>query len=353
MQVTKPDLLYTRRAGGSRKTPEPPVSLAKRIEGWGKVGLIVGAICYGLGLVITNAYLAQYGISEFSAFRTQYVLTGVSVLIIATAPGICIGVPIFVGRRIWQHSVVPAKTEKRRRNAQIISLMGAGVVGVMVFSFLSLLLAGIAAEHGLTKFARLAKSETSGFSAIRGLYGNGGFMLVGAYSALLTIMMLSGTRCVSRVLSTHHRYAIANTYNVLVVIFFSLFALIYSQDGYDRVAPAYGGGYPESIHIALDKDMKEDAAKLHLITDSTHGILAARLIHESADAYFLLPTDATSNAKCIRLPKKLTRGVVYLKQQFPFVVPEDKDVIIDSAVDSTAINDSLPQPDSAARPPTP
>lgn len=70
-------------------TPAPeenPPSIFEMVENVTKAAALVLAVSYGLGLIISNQYLAPLGISDFSSLKPKYVLTGLwTLLMIATA----------------------------------------------------------------------------------------------------------------------------------------------------------------------------------------------------------------------------------------------------------------------------
>lgn len=46
------------------------------IDAAGKVALLLGGLCYGLGLIVQNIYLSQFGYFSLSLFKVSYVLAG-------------------------------------------------------------------------------------------------------------------------------------------------------------------------------------------------------------------------------------------------------------------------------------
>ena len=46
------------------------------LEKVGKASVVVLASLFALGLLVTNVYLLQFGLSEFSLLRARFVLTG-------------------------------------------------------------------------------------------------------------------------------------------------------------------------------------------------------------------------------------------------------------------------------------
>jgi hypothetical protein len=66
-------------------TPEPETKLSSpfdMIEKVTKAAVLVLAVSYGLGLIVTNQYLAPLGISDFSSLKPKYVLTGLWTLLL-------------------------------------------------------------------------------------------------------------------------------------------------------------------------------------------------------------------------------------------------------------------------------
>lgn len=65
-------------------------SLVQVIETLGKLSLLVGALCFVCGILITNIYLRQFGFSEFSLLRTRFILTGAILIFpFAVLVGMC------------------------------------------------------------------------------------------------------------------------------------------------------------------------------------------------------------------------------------------------------------------------
>jgi hypothetical protein len=69
-------------------------SLSKMLEAVTKGSVVVIAILYGLGLLVSNEYLISIGVSDFTSVRPKYVLTGTWVLFLAAAASIPTVLPI-------------------------------------------------------------------------------------------------------------------------------------------------------------------------------------------------------------------------------------------------------------------
>src|SRR5579864_7236998 len=64
--------------------PKPVVGIFDLAEKVTKAAALVLAVSYGLGLVISNQYLAPLGISDFSSLKPKYILTGLWTLLLLT-----------------------------------------------------------------------------------------------------------------------------------------------------------------------------------------------------------------------------------------------------------------------------
>jgi hypothetical protein len=313
---------------GNEERPAAPVSLANRLEAWGKVGLLAGGLCYGLGLVITNVYLAQYGISEFSAFRTEYVLTGASFLGNAVALGVAFLYCLLVIRRGWKYRL-PILNTRFGKVMALSVILSAAVFGTHVLlSLYAHIIASSLPDAMIGLGGETWSYWTTPYQMLGILYGRD-------IIDLILWLGLAGAINSYRISEEGGLWWVNNRawfyFCVLPGMLLMLGSLVidYAQHSYGRVAPAYGGGYPESVQITLNKGTQGIAERLHLSTDSGTVIVSVKLLHESSDAYFLLPPDTTCEAKCIRLPKNLTRGVVYLKHGFAPDVSDEVEVTTD------------------------
>jgi hypothetical protein len=92
-----------REEGGSMSHAPQPVervspektsrlsALAASIESVMKVSAVTAAVLYGIGVIVTNVYLSQFGIVDFSVLKAQCLLTGtvaVFVIAMASVPGV-------------------------------------------------------------------------------------------------------------------------------------------------------------------------------------------------------------------------------------------------------------------------
>jgi len=67
-----------------------------QIDAIGKVLIAVGALSYAVGVFIVSSDLADYGVTDFSVSRPQYVLAGVGWLIVTCiifAPPAILAIP--------------------------------------------------------------------------------------------------------------------------------------------------------------------------------------------------------------------------------------------------------------------
>ena len=334
----KPKLIDLHRKGAATLTPKESPSLAARLEGWGKTGLIAVGLCYGLGLFITNAYLSKYGISEFSAFRTQYVLTGVSFIIFAAAPGGAIGVGMVLFRRMARDNRVFPMPLLLRIFTFVTYVLPASFAFVLTMGTLLYSMMGL--SHGYTlgdlDGILIAVAALLAFYTLLGGFLGIAYVSAAVFFALARPTRKSGT-------APHFAVSFSYGYLLITAISLCLTVLVYARQGYEIISPAFGGGYPETVNIELDKMSLKDACRLCLLENDSSEVITAKLIHESSDAYFLLPPDTTTEAKCIRLPKSMTRGLVYLKNVPEIAVPSEEA----AESDSTAAQDSSLPTDSA------
>ncbi len=108
-------------------TESPGGTLDYRPRSWDDLGKIAASIVvglYALGLIVTNSYLYVIGVTDFSPFRTRYVLTGLSAIL----PLLLCAYSITVGTALWYRQAHARTRRAMRDKANVISDNRKGLV---------------------------------------------------------------------------------------------------------------------------------------------------------------------------------------------------------------------------------
>src|SRR6478735_2429227 len=96
------------------------------LEKVGKASVVVLASLFALGLLVTNVYLLQFGLSEFSLLRARFVLTGLLASFPTIANVSCLAFAYILTREIgWKFEV---KSARFVRAASFATMFIVGVV---------------------------------------------------------------------------------------------------------------------------------------------------------------------------------------------------------------------------------
>ncbi|SRR6266481_462397 len=70
---------------------KPELFTFELFERAAKITIVIVGVLYGLGLLITNTYLASIGVSDFSSIKPKYIITGAwsfLILLLAALPSV-------------------------------------------------------------------------------------------------------------------------------------------------------------------------------------------------------------------------------------------------------------------------
>lgn len=95
-------------------------------EKTGKVSFVVLALLFALGLIITNTYLLQFGLSEFGLLRARFVLTGLLAVIPTMVNLACLVIAYLVTRDVNRHFT--RKSQQFKNSAAVLILILVGIV---------------------------------------------------------------------------------------------------------------------------------------------------------------------------------------------------------------------------------
>ena len=190
--------------------------LAKTLEAATKASVIVLAILYGLGLLVTNEYLITLGVSDFTSVRPKYIVTGAWVLVIVAATFIPILFPLLI-------------RESRVAEKIAAAFLGALVAWVSVFFVLRVL--GIQSElREMWKPLTLLLGVSSAIYFQTWLFRK--IIVIPAAISISAIVLLG---CFGGITAT----------------------FIVAKKIYPKVPEALGGGKPLSGRIILNKEAAE------------------------------------------------------------------------------------------------
>lgn len=260
-------------------TQQPPRNIRESIEPFVKSGALIIGVIYGLGILITNLHLSHFGVTEYSAFRMTYVLTGFSFLVFVLSP-IVVMIPIYIGisQRNWP-----------------VLFFGTPAAFMIATGILSTVFRGTTSTV-----------DFSAWTTYR-LWSFGIYFLV--YGSAIILWWASGRR--GSAFRPHFILAVAPFAFALGIV---AMILVYVHYQHPQVNPAFGGGRPRLVNIQIEKGDRSAVVALGFVPDDHGFIRGESLIHEARDFYLLKPSKAKGKAAtAVRLPKSFAQGLVHLQ----------------------------------------
>jgi hypothetical protein len=277
-----------------------------------KAILLVTSVLYVLGLVTVNRYLFNFGLSEFSLLKAQYIYTGA---LIAILPAVTVGCFIVISITIVgiDDSFFESFTDKLSNKVEIdkssnelgIRLTRVKIARVLMFIIIPFAIPYLISFGGqtLSWFNRLWL--TVGLCVLAFLTSM--FMLV-------TFTFVSNTSLLSRFTNRISTFHIKVVYAMSGAIFF-VPAFIWYQGlmieyVYPYVPQQFGGGQPVQCQLQLKENFVKQANELGILFPQ-EGTLTSdiQIIFEGNNFYVLRLNDT----RIIHLNKDVVIGIVVKK----------------------------------------
>lgn len=289
-------------------------TLAQAVESFGKVLIVVGALCYVCGLLVVNIYLRQFGFSEFSLLRTRFVLTGAILLVPFVAT---LGI-------IW---ILTALLLPANRLFSLLDVAGLRRVEFKpsiknLSLFLFMLFTVVAFLHVYFQFV-LGMSR-SDYSSVLTLALTSGILapicILFLIVSVLRRSQVSGSGAKSARLSTPELESqlwviqpssVGGIFVQSTLCFLALFAhlTIFATLIYPRIPEQVGGGQPKIVQLVLfpDNVAVAESAGLEISNFRTTPI---PLLWESESAYLVLLPNAPEQGWTAQVSKSLVAGLL-------------------------------------------
>lgn len=190
----------------------------EQLEKAAKSSVLAIAGLYGLGLIVANQHLMRLGVTDFSAVKPKYVLTGivtVTTVLLAVAPALVIGLSSTLNS-------IPLATRRAYSTVALIAIAG-------VYILLPFLL-----QVGL----RLSST------IIRAL------VLVLLLNAVIGIIFMVWNRSRSDSAPSRFQFALALGSPILLILLLAVLANVV-EPVYYHIPEAFGGGRPVTAQLSL------------------------------------------------------------------------------------------------------
>lgn len=268
------------------------------VEKTGKVSFVVLALLFALGLLVTNTYLLQFGLSEFGLLRARFVLTGV----LASFPTVvnvgCLALAYVVTRDV--NARFANKSRHVKDGADLVILLAIGAL-------LPIVVLGVV-------FRKAEFTDSQIFDAL--LLWSIGFLPILPFSLVAADRMIRAYRHRHTGLFELETELLAPPRSsrfklpLMISIVLSAIGLLISgllyvelfvRHVYPNVPEQFGGGQPHQVQLLFRPDSVEDVARMHIpiepgatlsepVTLLWHGNsgLMVRVMYEGEDYVILL-----------------------------------------------------------------
>jgi hypothetical protein len=282
-------------AGSEPPAVTPWVSLRDWIDVGAKVSFGALTGCYAAGLIIVNAYLRQYNLTQFGLLQVEYVVTGgVWLFLVAFAT--------FSAKYVWHRASVAVaewRAGGRRFLPGVSALITIVVLPTTFFLGLSLLTDG-----QLYLFSW--KGPLVGLS----LAFQGGVAIV-----LLRDVRMVVRKVKDKSIMTEKDQATAN--NVLGgLLIFVVFLGTYAQLVYPAVSPTFGGGKQLTVSLVFKAEQVPLMRSLGFTVSQERVTTPLMLILETPDFLLLAPptqNDRSFDLKAIKIRRDTVDTILYLE----------------------------------------
>jgi hypothetical protein len=330
------------------ETPRPRLLLAVAPKDLGQAVAVGATVVYLSGFVVVTAYLGEFGMHDYSAFRMQYLVAGGLFSLIAGLFAYFVAYPFYTAnedtKRFTRHLRLVTGQEDRWAGLALVYTLITVLHGILLctlvsgwilfpiheqpkeflYVFFALLFGGLLSAWALTSKLALDARPTA-------------FVLVGIYRVLsiiayvyvatgpfsqifwyyyLTFVALSLFEVGRRVVSNATPLTIY--FVVVVVMVFS--AGSFGSRFYSRIRAGVGGGEPIPVQVLInEKDAPPELA--HVLKRPDGSLTPLDLLAET-DAELLLGLSQKEGryGKLLRVKRELVQAV-YMKDTRPWIPP--------------------------------
>lgn len=287
-------------------------SLVQVIETLGKLSLLIGALCFICGILVTNIYLRQFGFSEFSLLRTRFILTGAILIFPFTVlVGMCWAFFLLTSQHKRTVALLPLPNPKGyRRPVRTASLFL--ILVVCELGFLSLFY-----EFYLGMNARNIGTALIGVVIAVALAPLGflSFFDLLVIQAVLSKSEINiATLQVPEVNPSEWVVRSPGIINLFSMSVFNVFALMgylttFATAIYPRIPEQVGGGQPKIVQFVLYDDRVPDGMAAGL---EVNGLRSSPLplLWESESMYLVSLPPAPDHRWPAQISKSLVAGVL-------------------------------------------
>jgi len=285
--------------------PKTP-SIQDRVETVARVAGAVGLVAYALGLVTVNAYLLQFGVSDFSLLRARLVYTGALILVVVTIIALwCVGLWVLFmdkpGGLLYRYRTDnPEHSRQRAGRIVVMVIVAFGTSLGPLVAFQLLMDSGDELGDARVAFALL------GMGLVGALVSVG--MVAAAkeghedMGATGVAFQSEGRSDLTRWLRTVGSLA-PFTAAALIVVFLGIFVRFV----YPAVPEQYGGGRPREARLVLNDGDNETLSAIGLAFSPASGLSSCvELLFAGEDTYVL----RAGNDSIVELTRDAVKAVV-------------------------------------------
>lgn len=300
-------------SGPESRTPLAWVNaLRTTIDIGSKVAITIGAICYGLGLLIVSSHLSRVGVYTTDFFRTEYVLVGGAFFVLT----LCAAVAAHYFLVFIRDTTVLWKQKKYRRAAVAFILTAGG--SVVAFSRLLQLIAtdDLGSIYNWRTWLTLIVAIT-------------------AYATVRNTLQISRLEWVNNLEQKDEKTTTRHAWN-LVYNLATLIAVIgvYTSFVYPHLLAQYGGGHRDAVLLIPTASGQRVAhiAQLPFQPDGSIGPVQLLLENEQA-----LTVATMDDGRAVSIARDLIDAVAEYKPAGTTAKPADRAPTVTAPRPTTAV----------------
>ena len=239
--------------------PKPPLTL----EDWAKLGAASVVLCYGVGLVVVNAFLLPYGVTDFNLFRARFIFTGLLVLAVIGIATACVSISITFIYTFWRRPKWLVKPDGSTRKVDRV------VEAIVTWDFLAMAIILLAVPYFIFYFP-LHQTRTA---SVEGYFVSivcGGCILLAWFFASMSrekkTPAEADTNKDSRKSIRRIQAPPSWTMYGLIAFFFVPYVFwtmsYFAQQVFPRVPTQLGGAQAQQVHLLISPDSVAGLQKL-------------------------------------------------------------------------------------------
>jgi hypothetical protein len=213
-----------------------------RLETLGRFATYVGIGLYILGLLISNVYLYQIGVSDFSVLRTRFILTGMVAMLIPVPIGLLVFAEFIAIQRVrWFYTSQEGQSQ-RKSNEFFIALINVTIPIAL----------------GLLAISRIAQSGVTFRSPLISSMGMSFDLIFASVFALIFVVIESAVLFQLRrdSESPHHLPGSGLVGMLFLIVALPLFTIfmyidIFAASIYPIIPEQFGGGKPKEVELVI------------------------------------------------------------------------------------------------------